>query len=121
VQPVVATPPPPAPRPAPIPPPKKEVNKSAPAKVIVQLPADATFYIDGQRSPIVSTMRTVVTPALPTGEDFYYTLRAEVVQNGQTHKADRRVLLRAGEIARVDFRDLLPEPAVAATSAQRRE
>lgn len=112
VQPVTR-PTPPVRRPEPVPAPKKATGAPAPAQVIVQLPAQAELFIDGQRSRLTATTRTVVTPELEQGEDYYYTLRAEVIRNGKAVQKDQRVLLRAGEVSRVDFRDLAPPAAVA--------
>lgn len=104
VQPVA---PAPAPRkPEPVPAPKKVTASPAPAQVIVQLPDNAELFIDGQRSRLTAATRTVVTPALEPDEDFYYTLRAEIVRDGKTIRKDQQVLLRAGKVSRVDFREL---------------
>lgn len=92
---------------------KKTSRAAAPAQVIVQLPAQTELYIDGQRSVSATTTRKIMTPTLPAGEAFYYTLRAELVRDGQAIQKEQRVLLRAGEVARVDFRDLAPPAAVA--------
>ena len=116
VQPVVYAPAhlPAAPKkPEPIPAPKKATGAPAPAQVIVQLPEQAELYVDGQRSRLTAATRTVVTPELEPGENYYYTLRAEVVRDGTAIKKDQRVLLRAGEVSRVYFRDLAPVAAAA--------
>lgn len=90
---------------------KKEVSSvtSMPAKVLVQLPTDATLYINGQKSTLTTTTRTIVTPALPTGENYYYTMRTEVVRDGKVLTESKRVSLQAGEVSQVDFRGLVAD------------
>jgi uncharacterized protein (TIGR03000 family) len=85
----------------------------SPAKVIVRLPAQAELFIDGQRSRLTAPTRTVITPALEPGQDYFYLLRAETVRDGQRVSQTKRVLLRAGRETRVDFRDLRPPEGVA--------
>jgi uncharacterized protein (TIGR03000 family) len=38
-----------------------------------------------------------VTPDLPTGKDFHYTLKAEVMVNGKAEVVSQVVAVRAGE------------------------
>lgn len=81
---------------------------NSPAKVVVQLPPNADLYIDDQKSQLSAATRTVVTPALPSGQDYYYDLRVETSVDGKKVSANKRVLLRAGSVAQVDFRDVAP-------------
>ena len=53
--------------------------------MIVQLPAQADLFIDGQPSRLTTTTRTIVTPALTEGESYVYTLRAELIQDGVSY------------------------------------
>ncbi|MCS7166391.1 MAG: TIGR03000 domain-containing protein [Gemmatales bacterium] len=84
------------------------------ARLIVELPADATLYVDDQpiRSPAKS-VRTFVTPSLEPDQTYYYILRAEVVRNGQRYEESRRVIVRANREIRVVFPD--PESATVRT------
>jgi uncharacterized protein (TIGR03000 family) len=94
-----------APAPAPAPP-KKAAAAADQATVIVQLPADARLYVDGQKADLTSAKRSFVTPSLEPGRDYYYTIKAEADRDGSTVSRSRRVIIRAGQVARVDFGDL---------------
>jgi uncharacterized protein (TIGR03000 family) len=73
----------------------------APVTLIVSLPADAKLTIDGNATTSTSAQRTFVSPALKMGQDYSYTLKAEVVRNGQTQAVTQQVKVRAGEETRV--------------------
>jgi len=87
------------------------------ARLIVELPPDATLYVDDQ--PIRTepkAVRTFTTPSLNPNLTYYYDLKAEVVRNGQRYEESRRVIVRPNSEIRVVFPD--PElAAVRATSA----
>ncbi len=57
------------------------------ARVTVKLPADARLYVDGVPCPLTSATRSFDTPELDAGRSYYYTLKAEVVRDGETHAA----------------------------------
>jgi uncharacterized protein (TIGR03000 family) len=85
--------------------PKKEEKKetAAPATIQVSLPANATLTIDGAATRSTSANRTFATPTLETGKEYYYSLTAEYVRDGQTVTATKRVAVRAGAESRVNF------------------
>jgi uncharacterized protein (TIGR03000 family) len=91
-----------------IPPPRLDDKKSAapsPARVIVELPENARFYVDEQA--IKATGRRVFsTPALEPGQTYFYDLRVEVDIDGKTQSQSRRVVVRAGQEIRASFLDL---------------
>jgi len=74
----------------------------APATIIVELPADASLRVDDEPTASDSSIRTLVTPALDQGE-YYYTLTAEVVRDGQQLTTSKRVAARGGEETRVQI------------------
>jgi uncharacterized protein (TIGR03000 family) len=76
------------------------------ATVVVQLPADARMWVDGKLADLSSASRSFRTPALEMDRDYYYTIRAETRANGQTLAQTARVIVRAGQMSRVDFGDL---------------
>ena len=98
-----------APRPgAPAPMPKKgnptpKVQADAPAVILVSLPENAKLTIDGNATTSTSSQRTFISPPLPQGEQFQYTLRAEVVREGRTITETHLVNVRGGEETRVPF------------------
>lgn len=106
---------PPAPKPPPPPPEdkgksgerrQKEEVKVDRARVIVRLPSDARLTVDGVDCPLASGNRTFDTPALEPGKKYVYTMKAEVVRDGQTYAETRRVIVEAGKRVKVDFSEL---------------
>jgi uncharacterized protein (TIGR03000 family) len=94
----------------PLPPPKKdgsdESKAQTRARLIVELPSEATLYIDDQKMNTTSSRRVFNTPELERGETYYYILRAEVVREGSPVTVTKRVIVKPGEEIRADFRDL---------------
>ncbi len=56
-----------------------------------------------------SGVRTFSTPSLEPGQAYYYIVRAEVVVDGKPVTETRRVIVRAGQTIRADFKDLESE------------
>lgn len=82
-----------------------QLTVPAPAELTVSLPADAKLFAEGQPTHLTTSERRFQTPPLPPGRDFHYTLRMEVVRNGQTVSVDRQIIVRAGTNTRVEFGD----------------
>ena len=80
-----------------------QADSPAPATIVVNLPATAKLTIDDYVAWSTSSERTLVTPALEPGQAYHYTLKAEVVEKGQTRTRTERVSVRAGEVTRVDL------------------
>ena len=76
------------------------------ARVTVKLPAEARLYVDGVACPLTSAVRSFDTPELEAGRTYYYTLKAEVVQDGAKRTATKRVVVEAGKQVTVEFQDL---------------
>lgn len=91
---------------APLPKVKTGSEEQARARVIVDLPADAKLYVDGQLMNTSSTRRMFQTPNLAPGQLYYYELKAEVIRDGQTITANQRVIIRPGQAASASFADL---------------
>lgn len=85
---------------------KKETNAAQPAKLLVEVPADARLFIDGQQMKATAERRSFNTPALPPGQSYFYEVKAEVVRDGKTYSESKRVIVRAGETARAAFPEL---------------
>jgi len=85
--------------------PKKgsEQEVSAPATIVVSLPADARLFVDGSATRSTSARRTLVTPAIERTADYVYNLRAEVVRDGQTQVQTQQVTVRGGQTTEVPF------------------
>jgi uncharacterized protein (TIGR03000 family) len=101
----------PAPAPAPAPGvdrPRDQGNLNGPAHIYVALPADAKLFVDGvQTKTTDKANRTFLTPDLQPGIEYRYTMKAEVVRDGQTQSETKTVIVRAGEQVREEFSSLL--------------
>jgi uncharacterized protein (TIGR03000 family) len=87
------------------------------ATVVVQLPADARMWVDGQAADLTSATRSFQTPALDKGRDYYYTVRAEATRDGKVLSQSQRITVRAGQVSRVDFGDLTAAARVTPAAA----
>lgn len=76
------------------------------ATVIVRLPADAQLYADGTLLKMTGTERKFMTPELPQGMEFTYKFAAEYDRNGDTVMVTKKVTVRPGMTATVEFTDL---------------
>jgi uncharacterized protein (TIGR03000 family) len=71
------------------------------ARITVHLPEDAKLYVDDMLSTKTTSTRRFHTPPLPAGNDFHYTLRAEMERDGKTIRTSKEVTVRAGKTAEV--------------------
>ena len=82
---------------------KEEASTPSPATIVVSLPADAKLVVDGNATRSTSDRRTFVTPALDNGSDYVYTLRAEIVRDGQVAVQTQDITVRGGQTTEVSF------------------
>jgi uncharacterized protein (TIGR03000 family) len=82
---------------------KDEVLVPTPATITVSLPADAKLLVDDTLTASTSATRTFVSPSLAPGQAFHYTLKAEIVRDGQKLSATEVVTVRAGRETRVSL------------------
>jgi uncharacterized protein (TIGR03000 family) len=82
---------------------EEEASTNAPATIVVTLPAEAKLTVDGNATRSTSDRRTFTTPALEAGETFVYTLRAEIIRDGQVAAQTQEVTVRGGETTNVSF------------------
>jgi uncharacterized protein (TIGR03000 family) len=75
----------------------------APATIIVNLPPDAKLTVDDLPTTSVSDRRTFISPPLKPGEEYNYTLKAEIQRNGKPMSATKQVVVQAGREANVRF------------------
>jgi uncharacterized protein (TIGR03000 family) len=69
---------------------------AAPARLTIEVPATAKLYVDGKLTNTMGSTRNFHTPDLPTGEQFYYTVKAELVIDGEPMVEEKKVQVRAG-------------------------
>jgi uncharacterized protein (TIGR03000 family) len=80
-------------------------NGMVPATIIVELPAEARLTVDGEATTSTSGRRVFRSPPLAQGSEYFYTINAEIMRNGQPVTVTRRVPVTAGRETRitVDF------------------
>jgi uncharacterized protein (TIGR03000 family) len=77
---------------------------SEPAKLKVFVPAGAVLHVDGALTQATGEIRNFVSPPLPAGKKFLYTLRATWKEGGKEFDRERTVRVAAGQETTVDFR-----------------
>lgn len=82
------------------------LTREAPAKITVKLPSEAKLFVDDVACNLTSDTRNFETPKLQSGKKYSYTLRAELPRDGRTIKAERKVVMTAGEAITVNFEDM---------------
>jgi uncharacterized protein (TIGR03000 family) len=92
---------------------------TAVAEVDLVVPADSRLWVqDIQMQQQTGTVRLFVSPALPTGREFRYRVRATYQDQGREMTTTRMLTVRAGERLQVDLLTL-PAAAESSLAAQR--
>jgi uncharacterized protein (TIGR03000 family) len=73
----------------------------APARFIVELPADARLWVGDWATTSTSARREFTSPPLEPGEPFHYDLVAQVVRGGRLVTLTGAVTVRAGQTSSV--------------------
>ncbi len=87
----------------------KETMDPTRAKLLIELPAKAKLFIDDLPVKTALGMQFLDTPALEPDKVYFYTVRIEVMRDGKPLSETRRILIRAGQVARMEFKELEPE------------
>ena len=74
--------------------------------ISLQVPAGATFNVNGEEIAMVTTTPTFITPPLEPGRDYFYDFKVTVTQDGKTVTKTKRVTVRAGGLVRVIYDDM---------------
>jgi uncharacterized protein (TIGR03000 family) len=80
-----------------------EDEVSAPATLIVSLPAKAKLTIQGSATTSTSSTRVFVSPTLKARKTYQYTLEARYTQDGETVVLKKNVKVFAGKTTRVSL------------------
>jgi uncharacterized protein (TIGR03000 family) len=80
---------------------------AGPATVIVKASGDVRLSVDGQPTRFTAPEQRFVTPQLEAGKSYFYEIQATVARDGKDVSVTRKVTVRAGEEARVDFGDVV--------------
>jgi uncharacterized protein (TIGR03000 family) len=76
-------------------------GQPAPARLLVELPAEAQLLIDGRPTRAVANRHVFNTPPLSPDRTYEYSLEARFVVDGQTLVVNRTVAVRAGRTTRI--------------------
>lgn len=85
------------------PPPVAAPVAPAPAVVNVQVPASAELWFDGNKTAQTGSERRFVSPPLPAGKTFHYSVRVRWTDNGKPVDQIQMVNVQAGGQARLLF------------------
>jgi uncharacterized protein (TIGR03000 family) len=80
---------------------EEEEAEDAPCTILVHLPADARLEIEGDATLSTGSMRKFISPELPAGRTFVYTLTATFERDGETVSVTGTVTVWAGSEAEV--------------------
>ncbi|MFM8275232.1 MAG: TIGR03000 domain-containing protein, partial [Gemmata sp.] len=83
------------------------------ATVVVRLPADARLSADGRPLNLTGAERRFVSPELPADQEFVYRFKVEYERDGETVSVTKKVPVRAGLTATVEFVDLMAAKPIA--------
>jgi uncharacterized protein (TIGR03000 family) len=75
----------------------------APAKVIVEVPAEATLFANGHKTQQTTATRKFTTPELIPGERYHYVFTVEAMIDGKMITEEKEVEVFAGGEIHVDF------------------
>jgi uncharacterized protein (TIGR03000 family) len=73
----------------------QSTSQTAPAQVVVQLPAGAKLTFDGHPTKSTDAQRWFITPPLEFGKTFHYTLRADFRRDAENVTLTKVISVRA--------------------------
>jgi uncharacterized protein (TIGR03000 family) len=73
------------------------------ATLTVRVPADARVFVNGLATTSTGSVRRYVSNGLRDGYNYTYSIRAEIVRDGQTITETQAVKLQAGDAPSVEF------------------
>jgi uncharacterized protein (TIGR03000 family) len=76
------------------------------ANIVVEVPEGAIVYIDGNKMKSTAARRVFTTPPIEKGQDYFYTVRVVVEQNGRKIEDSQKVTVRGGEETAASFAHL---------------
>jgi uncharacterized protein (TIGR03000 family) len=85
----------------------KAKPEAGPARLTIELPADAKLYVDGVLTTGEGSTRNFHTPDLPNGQSFYYDLKAVLMIDGKTVTDTKTVIVKSGDALSEEFPKLI--------------
>jgi uncharacterized protein (TIGR03000 family) len=84
---------------------QESTTKSEPAKLQVILPADAKLSVDGTATKQKGEVRKFISPPLPAGKKFVYTLKATWMEEGKEVTREKVTRIEAGQEVVVNLKE----------------
>jgi uncharacterized protein (TIGR03000 family) len=75
----------------------QSTTQTAPAQVVIQLPANAKLTFDGQPTKSTEAQRWFITPPLEFGKTFHYTLRVDFQRGAENATLTKVISVRAAQ------------------------
>ena len=97
---------PPSAEPIPSLPMEKPPAKEEPAALVIRAPLDVQIRVNGQALVRDSEKQEFLSPKLPVGRRFSYTISAEAERNGKLVRRSKKVLVQGGFRQEIDFAGL---------------
>jgi uncharacterized protein (TIGR03000 family) len=92
-------------------------TKQVTATIVMEVPENAKVYIDGNPMKSTSARRVFTTPKLESGQDYFYTIKVVMEQDGKKMEDSQKVIVRGGEETATSFAYLKNDrPAIADAS-----
>jgi len=82
----------------------QDTSNMKPAYIKVIVPADAQLAFDGFKTEQAGEVRRFVSPPLPAGQRFKYTLKATWKSEGKEVAREEELLVRGGQETSIDLR-----------------
>jgi len=83
----------------------KQSSVSNKARLFVEIPVNASFFIDGKPFAVNDGFATFTTPDLEAEKTYSYILKTEIEKDGAKTVDTRKVLLKAGDRIAASFID----------------
>jgi uncharacterized protein (TIGR03000 family) len=74
-----------------------------PVTLTFVVPDNGEVWIEGTATTMRGTVRQFISPAVPTGQNFTYTVRVRWQRNGGTVDDTREISVQAGDFVSVDY------------------
>ena len=84
------------------------------ARIHLQVPLGARVWFDNEKTAQTSSSRDFITPPLPAGREYSYTVRVEWTENGDKRESTRRIGIHAGDRVSLD----MSNPTLARTTPE---
>jgi len=84
---------------------KKQSSTSNKARLFVEIPFNATLFIDGKPFAVSDGFGTFITPELESDKTYSYLLKVEIEQNGTNVVDTKKVILKSGDRITASFID----------------